>query len=44
MRGMTGQKEKRGATMRIQEVSQKNRIVQEDGLLLYRSEDDLACC
>ena len=42
--GMTGQKEKRGATMRIQEVIKKNRIVQEDGLLLYRSEDDLACC
>lgn len=41
--GMTGQKEKRGATENSGS-NQKNRIVQEDGLLLYRSEDDLACC
>lgn len=42
--GMTGQKEKRGATMRIQEVIKKTGLSRRSGLLLYRSEDDLACC
>ena len=40
--GMTGEKAKRNNEN--SGSNQKNRIVQEDGLLLYRSEDDLACC
>ena len=44
MRGNDWTKGKTGCNNENSGSNQKNRIVQEDGLLLYRSEDDLACC